>query len=127
MPLVPVDSATDAGPGRLKTPLLPDEVLVQAGDIRIDGAQGSVAVRAGTSVVELGGVERSAIAEILKAVDGKATVREISAVATRGLDRAAVRSVLHALVGFCIWIAPRADARPCRSLIVVDNFLPDAD
>jgi hypothetical protein len=100
---------------------------MRAGDIRLDGARDSVTIRTRVAVVELERVSRAAIARILEAIDGRSTVGEIAARAARGLDPAAVTAVLQALVGFCVFIVPRADARPCRSLIVVDNFLADAD
>jgi hypothetical protein len=128
MPIARVDHQSADAPGRLRTPLLADEILVKARRIRIDAGDepSSTLVRAGSVALALAGLDPPEVREVLAAVDGRATVRELLAAAPPRLGADGVRAVLQALVGFCLWVLPAARA-PRPSLIVVDDFLEDPD
>jgi hypothetical protein len=130
---MPVVSAQfDAGPrnvGRLVTPLLEHERPFKLGSVtaaELDG--GGVSLQTSTANLEFHGASYALVKKVLGRVDGRADVARICRSLAPVAKRSDVLAVLHSLMGYAFGIAPDpAQGAGRRSVIVVDDFLPDAD
>jgi hypothetical protein len=115
------------GTTRLETPLLPDERLVVAAGTVVEATDDGVVVRTPDVESEVGGIDVETMRRMLAAIDGNATVTELRARLAPELDGEIVDALLQSLVGGVLRVRIDRGRRAQKSLIVIDDFLDDAD
>lgn len=116
-------------PGQLDTKLSRSERLSKVGAVTCEAqAGGSLVIRSPMGVMEIEGPTRKQMRRLLAAIDGRNDVAALCGVLAPDLRPSDVASILRALMGFGLVIEPtRAPRLDQRSLIVVDDFLPDPE